>query len=224
MRLPADRLRDVGSRPAEVLDFLSIRAGMTVLDLNAATGYYSEILARGVGPSGQVIAHNHPGARSALPPQHFEQRYGNGRLPNIEQLFVPHNDLALPDGRLDAVLLSMVYHDTYWYEPAVDWGPVDRRALLTSLYRALRPSGIVGVIDHYATAGAEPRESVHATHRIDPAVVRRDFLAAGFTLDAESDILRRADDDHARSVFDAAVQGRTDRFVMRFRRPAPVRS
>jgi predicted methyltransferase len=57
-----------------------------------------------------------------------------------------------------------------------------------------------------------------ALHRIDPAVVRRDFVAAGFEPDGESDVLRNPADDHSRSVFDAAVAGRTDRFVLRFRK------
>jgi predicted methyltransferase len=43
--------------------------------------------------------------------------------------------------------------------------------------------------------------------------------AAGFDLEAESDVLRSPADDLTRDVFDEAVRGRTDRFVMRFRRP-----
>jgi len=63
---------------------------------------------------------------------------------------VTHNGIALAPGSLDAVLMSMVYHDTYWYDPKVDWGPVDRQALLESLYAALAPGGVVGVVDHDA--------------------------------------------------------------------------
>jgi predicted methyltransferase len=217
-RFAEDRERDASSRPAEVLEFLAIAPGMRVLDVNAASGYYAELLARVVGPSGRVIAHNHPGARTALPAEDFERRYGNDRLPNVEQLFAAHNAIALPAGSLDAVLLSMVYHDTYWYDAKVDWGPVDQPALLRALRAALAPGGVVGVIDHYAPAGADPRTSAMATHRIDPAIVLRDFRAAGFELDAQSDVLRNGADDHTKSVFDESVHGRTDRFVMRFRR------
>jgi predicted methyltransferase len=191
---------------------------MTALDLGAATGWYSEILARVVGPSGHVIAHNHPGARSTLPAEDFEARYGNNRLPNVEQLFVRHDDLHLPPESVDVVLMSMVYHDTYWNRDGVDWGPIDRQALLESLRAALKPGGIVGVVDHHAAAGSDPFASVMAVHRIDPAVVRRDFVAAGFALDGDSDVLRNPGDDHNLSVFDATVVGRTDRFVLRFRK------
>lgn len=215
----ADLRRDETSNPAAVLAFFGIEPGMTVLDMNAATGWYTEILARVVGPTGHVIAHNHPGARTALAPDDFEQRYGGNRLPNVEQVFVRHDELRLPVETLDAVLLSMVYHDTYWDAPGVDWGPIDRTALLAELYAGLKPGGLVGVIDHHAAPGAEPAATVRAQHRIDAAVVRRDFIEAGFELVAESDVLRNPADDYSRGVFDPAVIGRTDRFVMLFRRP-----
>lgn len=218
-----DRARDATSKPAEVLAFIGIAPGMTVLDMNAATGWYTEIVARLVGPAGRVIAHNHPGARTALPPEGFEARYGGNRLPNVEQIFVRHNDLNLAPSSVDMVLMSMVYHDTYWHRAGVDWGPIDRQALLVSLLAALKPGGIVGVIDHYAASGADPVESVMRVHRIDPAVVRRDFVNAGFELDAESDVLRTTTDDYSRSVFDADLVGHTDRFVLRFRKPSDTR-
>jgi predicted methyltransferase len=213
-----DRTRDATSKPAQVLAFLGVAPGMTVLDMNAATGWYTEILARAVGPTGRVIAHNHPGAR-LLPAASFEARYGGNRLPNVEQVFVRHDDLRLPVGSVDVVLLSLVYHDTYWHHDEVEWGPIDRHALLESLLEGLKPGGVVGVVDHCAAAGAEPFESAMALHRIDPAAVRRDFAAAGFEPAGESDVLRSTTDDYSLSVFDDAVVGRTDRFVLRFRKP-----
>jgi predicted methyltransferase len=189
---------------------------MTALDLNASTGWFSEILAGAVGPTGRVIAHNHPGARTALPAAAFEARYGANRLPNVEQIFARHDELRLPASSVDVVLLSLVYHDTYWHDDAVDWGPIGRASLLDSLRVALRPGGAAGVVDHCAAAGQDPFESAMALHRIDPDVVRRDFLAAGFEPAGESDVLRNRADDHSLSIFDAAIVGRTDRFVLGF--------
>jgi predicted methyltransferase len=219
-RLAQDLLRDPSSKPAEVLQFIGFAPDMNVLDVNAASGYNTELVARIVGDRGHVIAHNHPGAFHLLPPQDLQRRYGCERLPNTEQIWARHNDLNLVSASLDAVLMSMVYHDIYWFDAKVAWGPIDQRALLLDLREALRPGGVIGVIDHYASAGSDPAESAMATHRIDPAIVRRDFLAAGFELAAESELLRNRDDDYALSVFDTAVHGKTDRFVMRFRRPS----
>lgn len=219
-RTAADRARDAGSRPAQVLAFLGLRPGMRVLDLNAATGYYTEILARAVGPKGRVIAHNHPGAVAMLGPDAIGRRYEHGRLPNVTPLLARHHELGLPPASLDFVLMSMTYHDTYWYDPEVDWGPVDQLAFLGQIYGALAPGGAVGVIDHVAGADTDPARTAKALHRIDPEVVKRDFRRAGFILEADSDLLRNPQDDHQRSVFDAAIQGRTDRFVLRFRKPA----
>ncbi len=218
-RPAADRERDATSPPPEVLGFLGVRRGMSVFDLNAATGYFSELLANVVGPRGHVIAHNHPGAVAMLGEQ-LEQRYEHGRLPNVEQLLVRHDELRLAAESLDLVLMSMAYHDTYWYDPKVDWGPVDQSALLKQFYTALKPGGVVGVIDHIAAPDVDPRTSAMGLHRIDPAIVKCDFERAGFVLESESGVLRNPNDDHSRNVFDPAIHGHTDRFVMRFRRPA----
>ena len=56
-------------------------------------------------------------------------------------------------------------------------------------------------------------------HRIDPARVKADVLAAGFKLDAESSILANASDDHTKNVFDPAVRNHTDQFLYRFKKP-----
>jgi predicted methyltransferase len=203
----------------QVLGLLGIAERMAVLDVNAAGGRFAERLAQAVGPRGRVIAHNDPGARAMLGDDAFERRYGGNRLPNVEQLFAQHNDIDLPAASLDAVLMSLVYHDTYWHSPSVDWGPVNHAAFLERLFDALVPGGVVGVIDHRAAPGADPYRSAAATHRIDPAIVACDFTAAGFALHRESDLFAHPDDDPASSIFDEAVRGRTDRFFSIFKKP-----
>jgi len=61
---------------------------------------------------------------------------------------------------------------------------------------------------------------VDKLHRIDPEVVKRDFAKAGFNLKASSDILRNAADDHSLLVFDPAIRGKTDRFILKFKKPS----
>ena len=56
-------------------------------------------------------------------------------------------------------------------------------------------------------------------HRIDPAIVRKEVEAAGFKLDSESPLLRDASDPHTANVFSPAIRGKTDQFIMKFRKP-----
>lgn len=90
---------------------------------------------------------------------------------------------------------------------------------MAALYAGMRPGGVVGVIDHVGM-GEDTRDLVERLHRIDPATVRADFERAGFVLEAEGDFLRNPADDHLKNVFDPAIRGETDRFVMKFRKPA----
>ena len=52
-----------------------------------------------------------------------------------------------------------------------------------------------------------------------PAVVKRQVTAAGFELVAESRLLANPDDDRTSGPFDPAMRNRTDRFVLKFRKP-----
>jgi predicted methyltransferase len=78
---------------------------------------------------------------------------------------------------------------------------------------------VVAVIDHVAQPGGDVREVADKLHRIDPAVIRRDFEQAGFVFDGESDLLRNSADDHSKLVFDPGVRGKTDRVAYRFKKP-----
>lgn len=217
-RPPEDRARDASAKPHEVLGFMAAAPGMTILDFQAGTGYFTELLSRVVGDEGKVFAHGHPG-NAVLGPEVFERRYGDARLPNVQPVFARHDDLKLDGASLDAVLMSMVYHDTYWHDEKVDWGPVNQQALLGAVYRALRPGGTVLVIDHRAEDGSDPYRTAMATHRIDPAVVVRDFTDAGFGLAAESDALANAEDTLDTGIFEPGVYRNTDRFMLLFAKP-----
>ena len=216
---PADQIAlDASRHPAEVLAFLGLKKGMTTADIMAGAGYYSEIMARVVGHRGKVLA---------FEPRQFYDGDDkakaawvalSGRAANASVTSYPFDGFAAPANSFDFTLLHLVYHDLYWESEKYKVPRTDPAVFLRTLYAATKPGGIVGVIDHVALPG-DTRATVEKFHRIDPEVVKRDFLAAGFVLEAESPMLRVASDDHSKTVFDPAVRGQTDRFVYRFRKP-----
>ena len=216
-RLKGDVERDAGRKPDEVLAFFGIEPGMVVLDMFSGGGYYSEILARVVGADGHVDAHANL-AYIGFVGDEFTARHAVGRLENVTVLMAENNELALEAARYDAITMVLSYHDLYYDDPERGWPRFDVPALLAELHEGLRPGGILGVIDHQAAPGS-PAESGNTVHRIDADIVIEELTAAGFVLEDRSDILRNDADDHSISVFDPAVRGSTDRFVLRFRKP-----
>lgn len=216
-RPAADRARDAPRQSAAVLRFFGIGPGMTVLDLYSGGGYYTEILAYLVGAQGRVVAHNNTSYLNAARAE-LASRFAPGRLPNVTRLTAESNELTLPPGAFDAVLMTDVYHDVYFEDEARGWPRIDGPRLLAELYRALKPGGVLGVVDHAALPGAPPATG-GTLHRIDPGLLKSDLTAAGFVLDGESDVLGNPADDRTKSAFDPSVRGRTDQVVLRFRKP-----
>ncbi|MGQ0589716.1 MAG: class I SAM-dependent methyltransferase [Sphingosinicella sp.] len=206
-------------RPAEVLRWLGLGRGDRVLDYFAGTGYYTEIMARAVGPTGSVTGWNTP-FFAGRPQIRDALAAIRQRQPNTAFFSSPNTALSFPDDTYDFVLLHLVYHDAYWESTQFSLPRIDPNTVTQALFRATRPGGIVAVIDHVAAPGRETRAEVEATHRILPETVRADFERAGFVFDGESDLLRNPQDDRSVNVFNPSIRGRTDRFVYRFRRPA----
>jgi predicted methyltransferase len=115
---------------------------------------------------------------------------------------------------LDAVICILNYHDFVWQK-------VDRAKLNKAVFAALKPGGVYGIVDHSAKQGSGLND-VQTLHRIDEDAVKKEILAAGFKLDAESDLLRNAEDprDWNASPREAKEKrGTSDRFVLRFVKP-----
>lgn len=216
-RPQADRDRDAGRKPAQILEFMGIAPGMTVLDMFTGGGYYAEIISGVVGDDGMVYAHsNEPYLKFVG--DAFEARFGDGALTNTEVLMAENNELSLSENSLDAVFMALNYHDLYVSDDENGWVAHDVPVFLAELKKGVKPGGVVAIVDHYGAAG-DTREIAGSVHRIDPDVVVADMEAAGFVLEESSDLLRNPDDDHSVSVFNPDVRGKTDRFVMRFRNP-----
>jgi predicted methyltransferase len=190
---------------------------MAVLDMFSGGGYYTEIISSVVGDAGRVVAHSNSAYQKYVG-QEFAARHAEGRMPNVEVLMAENNELQLAENQFDAIMMVLAYHDTYFVNPEDGWPEIDRTAMNAELFAALKPGGILGVVDHHAAPGS-PGETGGTLHRIDRAIVVADLQAAGFELQAESDILRNPEDDHSQGVFTPGIRGNTDRFVMKFRKP-----
>jgi predicted methyltransferase len=216
-RLPGDVDEDAWRKPKEILMFLEARPGMRVVDYFSAGGYYTELLSRVVGSDGQVIAYNNP-EYLKFSGEKPNQRYGNNRLPNVVQLTTKPEDAPFEPVSLDGALFVMSYHDLHWRAKDGSWPLVDPAQALSKLALALKPGAVVVVLDHAAAPGSDPAVSVDATHRIDPAIIKRDFEAAGLKFETESKAFANAEDDHSKPVFDPAVRHKTDQVLYRFRK------
>ena len=217
-RPKADLEQDERRKPRQVLEFAGVAPAMRVIDVFSAGGYYTELLARTVGATGQVIAYNNP-PYASFAAKGIAERYAGDRLSNVRQVTATIEALELIPASLDLAIFIMSYHDLYWRPDDGSWPATDPLLLLGKLYEALKPGGLVVVEDHAANPGGEPDKVVADLHRIDPSLVKRDFARAGFVFDGESRLLANPEDDHTRLVFDEAIRGRTDRFLFRFRKP-----
>ena len=216
-RRAADRDRDAGRKPAAVLEFFDIQPGMVVLDMFSGGGYYSELFSYVVGADGRVVAHSNAAYLNFVGDE-FNERHADGRLANVEVLMAENNELDLSADTFDAAVLILSYHDIYYADPENGWPKIDGPKLLAELYKGLKSGGVLGVVDHYAEAGS-PRETGNTVHRIDPGIVISELEIAGFVLEGKSQVLRNMDDDYSKIVFDPELRGKTDRFVLRFRKP-----
>jgi predicted methyltransferase len=214
-RTEADRARDARDHTNEVLKFFGIAPGMTVVDLFAGGGYYSEVIGRivGGGSSGKVYMQNNAAYQTFIGDA-LTQRVKGGRLQNVVKLDAEIGQLGIPPASVDLVLMSMSYHDLYF--KADDWA-VDPKTLFTEVHTMLKPGGTLAIIDHSAIAGTGSN-AAQTLHRIDEEFARSDIESRGFKFAGSLDVLHNPADDRTKTVFDPAVRGKTDRFIYKFGR------
>jgi predicted methyltransferase len=127
------------------------------------------------------------------------------------------NGFTPPDGPVDIVWTAQNYHDLY-NPMGPSAGPPDLLPINKGIFAALKPGGVYLIVDHSAPAGSGTADT-KTLHRIDEAVVRRDVEAAGFVFEGASDVLRNPADPRTALVFDPSIKGKTDQFVLKFRKP-----
>lgn len=189
---------------------------MWVADILAADGYYSELLSELVGPRGHVLLLNNA-AYEKWSNGEWAKRLANGRLPNVEHRTAELEEMQLGDATYDAVLLIKVYHDFYWVQPHSAWPPIDVPKVLDEIRRAVKPGGVVLLVDHSAKPGRGSADS-SSIHRMDEAYARQEFESLGFDLIGTSDALRHPEDTRDLITYKGEMVGKTDRFVMVFRK------
>jgi predicted methyltransferase len=201
---------DAAWKVPEVIAFIGLKKGDKVADIIG--GRLTASLAQAVGPSGKVYAIETAEIVKGHPQILDRMKALAAQSPNV---IVSDDPVAapLPSG-LDAVFIRQNYHDLY----DKFMGPADVPAFNKAVFAALKPGGVYVVLDHAAVAGSGI-DATDTLHRIDPARVKADILAAGFKLDGESSILANTSDDHTKNVFDPSVRGHTDQFLYRFRKP-----
>lgn len=199
-----DRARDVNRKPAEIVEFAGVKPGDVVAEIAPGGGYYTRILSKAVGPEGKVYA---------LMPEFFANRPGGmdginalaAQYPNVEVVVADYANLDLPEP-VDLVWTTENYHDL---------ANGDIAAINRQVFDALKPGGIYFVEDH--SAPGTGMAAVSTLHRIDPAAVKEQVAAAGFVLEAESDLLHNPADPH--DVSPREVEPTSDKFALRFRKP-----
>ena len=210
-----DFARDSARKPVQVLEFLGIQAGMTVLDLYAAGGYYTFILSKAVGENGTVYAQNtERGLRFVEDRQNISQgealdaKIERGDLRNVIQIVRPLREIGLADNSVDLIIVAQTLHD--YYNP----NPERAMQMLQQLRLLLKPGGVLGITDHVGVAGANNRD----LHRMEIQQAVELAEQAGFEVEA-SKALRVSTDDHSRSIFDPRLNRSTDRFLLKLTKP-----
>jgi predicted methyltransferase len=202
-----DKERDPARKPIQTVQFLRIETGDTVIDAIAAGGWFTEVLSAAVGASGKVLAQN-PEFFVSQPGFVEREKVRHDRLGNVQAV---HGELAAAGivAQADAAITALNLHDLYNGQN----GEATAVAFAKGIYDALKPGGVFGVIDHVGIAGQNNAQF----HRIEVAQARDVLTKAGFTIEAESDILRNPGDDHTKPVRDMAR--RSDQFLIRARKP-----
>lgn len=210
-----DKADDARRQIASVMMFAEVRPGQKVLELVPGSGYWTRVFSAIVGPGGHVytVWPNEMGKYSAKSFATWQQLAATPHYANVSLLQQPGAELSVPKP-VDVVFTAQNYHD--YHDPFM--GPVDMAKFDKQVFDALKPGGLFVVIDHVATAGSGFADT-NTLHRVDPAAVKKEVEAAGFVFDGEDNALRNPADTHVAKVFDKSIQGHTDQFIYRFRKP-----
>jgi predicted methyltransferase len=234
-RSAENKARDEWRHPRQTLEFFGLEKGMNVLEVSPGGGWYTEILAPLVREPGTLYA-----AHYALNPDHgyyrrslggFLQKIGGnddlyGRVV-VTQFQPPFAPDAAPAGSID---LALTFRNMHGWVRADNAGE-----MLAAIYRALKPGGVLGVVQHRAPAGTSLETMKKSGYLTEQAVIDL-AAAAGFELVEKSDINANPRDtaDHPEGVWTLPpvlrlgdvdrdkylAIGESDRMTLKFVKPA----
>jgi predicted methyltransferase len=214
-RPDADKQRDPDRKPAEVLAFVGVKSGAKIAELLPGGGYFTRMLSKAVGSSGHVYALVPARLADAPADVDFAARVkviaADPNYANVSVVVEPFSQLSVPTP-VDLMWTSQNYHDLHNF-PGLDVGVFNKM-----VFDDLKPGGIYLILDHTAEVGSGGRDT-KTLHRIDPETVKQEVLAAGFIFVGSSDLLRQPGDSRSQKVFDPAIRGKTDQFILKFRKP-----
>ena len=196
-----DKTRDPIRKAPEILQFMGVKEGDTVLDVIAMGGWYTEVLSYAVGENGKVYMQNNPIPLTQRSADERNERLS--RLSNVEDWIGAITDI--PPNSIDFTMTALNFHDVY--NRSAD----DADIMLKDILGALKPGGILAVLDHEGNKGADNP----TLHRVAFEDAVKAALNAGFVLVGTSDLLENPDDDHTLGPFDPSLERRTDRFVLK---------
>lgn len=205
-RPAADTARDADRQPAALMAFAGVKPGTVMVELAPGGGYYTRLLSLTVGPKGHVYTFSN---RSSPAVVEWAKTH-----PNVTE-GVMQPGVPLAPVPVDVVWTTLNYHDF----KNVKLGDRDLAAVINdAAFKVLRPGGIYLINDHQTAPGLGVTQT-NTLHRIEDAAVIREVEAAGFRLESRSALLAHPADDHTLKVQETGIRGKTDQFVLRFRKP-----
>jgi len=216
IRSDEERTRDARERkPVQTLEFFGLKPNMTVVELMPGGGWYTKVLGLTLADQGKLDVTLGTGR---LAPRRKE--WGLDKVEYLDDktvmkaapgtMSMQAESIKLPVNNVDMVLTFRNLHN---------FNPESRAMLHKAVFDALKPGGVYGIVDH--TRRHNEPTTRENWRRIDPVIVIKELLDAGFEFDGFADLHYRPDDELRFDTQRPTVAGYSDRFTFRFRKPSP---
>jgi predicted methyltransferase len=226
----SDRARDVYRHPLQTLEFFGVQPNQTVIEITPGGGWYSEILAPYLNAGGHYIGAVPAAAAGSAGAKRNgafrDKLIARADSANATVVQLDAKTPVLAPGTADVVLTFRNVHN--WVAAG------NAEAYFRAFFTALKPGGVLGVVDHRAKPGTN-LETMKSSGYLTEALVKKYATDAGFVLEATSKINANPKDNatYPNGVWtlppsnshdpadDAKYKtiGESDRMTLRFRKP-----